>query len=490
MSYALEESEMIGRGSNINNSAFMLGGQLISKSAMMASFMILSRYMSDMTFGILVLATALGQIVFFASDMGASLIVNRRLSQEQTSPSVLLRPASTLRLLLSLTCLLILGAGSTLIITNRLAVSMIVIIGMGSCFESFLELCYSVFRSSEKMLGEGLTRAFTGLTQLVLILAVVKFDLGPIAIASAYAASSFAAMIASHFMVKRLGGSIVPALNFRIMKSLLADGWPLGLMCLLMVAWQRIDTVILSRTLGTEVVGAWQECYRILDTLILLIAPTLLPGALFPGMCRAFSESRESFESYLRETTGLVAGLASISSIFVFAGGLELLEFLWGPGYLRGLSESQMRNCIYTIAASVPVVFWMNFLLGSLLATGRQKRIPAIAATGLSISLAFNIVFIPKLGILAPAIAVILSSIVLALLLYRALCDGKPLRIGGLIWKGLLPVLPAIAVLALLWNAPLIPRVIASTGTFAAIWAGLGGLKPLWKCRTTSSGLL
>jgi O-antigen/teichoic acid export membrane protein len=467
------------RRSAIRNSAFMLAGQVIGKGGFLASFMILSRYMNDRTFGVLALAVALGQILFFVSDMGVSIIVNRRLSIDPAGREATLRHAAALRTALCLAGMVLLGAGSVLVIWNRLAVSMIMMVGLGCCLESFTELSFAVFRSAERMGGEGAARAVGGLTGITGVVAVAMLDLGPFAAASVYALRTMVSFCAALFLLRRVGASLLPAFDRRGIAGILRESWPLGLMGLLMVAWQRIDNVVVSYNLGPAAVGAWQECYRILDTLVLVITPTLLPGALFPGLCRAYESSREQFERYMRGVAQLVTGLAILSSLFVLSGGLDLLRLLWGPGYLREFPLVEMKISLLLVGASIPIVFWMNFLLASMLATGRQKTVLAIAGAGLSASLVTNIVLLPRLGIVAPAVAVTVSSIVLCALLYAALRAGRPFRIFGQIWRASVPVVPAMAALYLLRGQHIVPRVGATVLVFAAAWIALGGIRPL-----------
>jgi hypothetical protein len=72
----------IKKSSKAANSAFMLAGQFIGKGSLFVSVMLLSRYLSDSDFGGLLFSIVLGQVYFFLSDMGVSLVQRECLFSE------------------------------------------------------------------------------------------------------------------------------------------------------------------------------------------------------------------------------------------------------------------------------------------------------------------------------------------------------------------------------------------------------------------------
>lgn len=464
---------------NASNSSFMLGGMLVSKGALLISMLILSHYMKDADFGLLALAIALGQVLYIASDMGTSMVVNRRLSLGRISPGAVLPTASAVRLAFSLIGLLLLWVVAVYIEPTSKAVGMIMLVGIGSCLDSYTELAFSVFRSAERMGGEGLTRSVSGLSSIALAVAVIFFDLGPIAVAATYAIRSVVALVVSGLMLRGFGASMLPALDIRGARSMVAEGWQLGLMMLAMVGWQRMDNLILNLRLGPESVAAWQESYRLLDTLVLLIAPTLLPGALFPGLCRAYDDSRASFEHNLTGLAQITTGLGLLSSILLLSGGGDLLRMLWGVDYLRGFDEGEMTSCFLLVSLSPPVVFWMNLLVAAMIASGRNREVLKISLLAIALSGAVNILLIGALGLIAPAVAVIASNLLLSLLFYRDLCRGRFLKIFGQLWRAIVPLAPTLVVLSFVCCWAVVPRISISTATYLACWVALGGLRPI-----------
>lgn len=457
------------------NSITMLSGQLIGKGALFASIMMLSRYLDDTNFGMLVFAVALGQILIFLVDFGVSLIANKKFSLNSDRIQELHSTALGLRILTSIISLALLMIAAEIAGYNPRQQLMIVFIGLGAALEAVTELQYAVFRARERMIYEALSRGAGGFTALLLVFAVIAADMGPIAASATYTARSVMTLLVSLLFLRRFRIRIHPGFCIRYMLKLLSESWPLGVMGLLLIAFQRVDNIIIRATYSVEAVGAYQESFRILDTLILLITPSLLPGALFPGLCRSFAKGWEAARSKMVSIAQLVTGIAGAVMVPVLAGGMDFLRLIWGENYLRGLDRIEVQTTFFILMAGIPVVFWLNFLVASIIARGKQWSTIPVTSIALALSIAGNILLVPRIGIPGAAIIVISTNFMMSLFYYITLRKDGKLPLMKLLWKPLVAALGCVPVMLLTSGARIAVRMSIPMIVYLLIWVTLGG---------------
>jgi len=461
------------------NSLVMAGGQLLGKGAQFASLMILSRYLQDTQFGMLLFAVAFGQILLFMADLGVSVISNRKFSLDAGHLQEIYSTALGLRVLTTT------AAWSLVVLVSILAgygseqIMMIVLVGIGSAMEAAAELQFAVFRAKERMIYEAVSRAAGGFTTLFFVLLVTAMELSPTAAAGVYTMRAGVMLALSLGFLRHFQLRILPGFSRRHLLRLLAESWPLGVMGLLFIAFQRLDNVIVRAIRGVEAVGAYQEPYRILESLTLLITPTLLPGALFPGLCRCFKRGRKAVAGRMTDIASLVTGIAAAVTIPLAAGGMELLRTVWGDDFLRGQPLSEVSLALLLLTAAIPAVFWMNFLVASVIAAGRQRMTVPVTSAALVISIVCNLLLVPRMGIAGASMTVLGVNLLMGLTYWILL--GRDWTMP--LWKGLtrrlLPAVPAILVAFLVSDWSLLPRMAAPAALYLALWIPAGGISLL-----------
>lgn len=473
--------------STARNSVSMLTGQLLSKGTLFVSLMILSRYLDDSHFGMLVFAVVLGQIIIFMADLGVSVISNRKFSLEITRMQELYSTSLGLRFITCITAWVLLALVSSAAGYGTEQTLMILLVGLGSSMEACTELQYSVFRAGERMIFEALTRMAGGIAALALVLLVVFADLGPLAASATYTIRALVMLATSFAFLGRFKIRIHPNFSGKRMAELLRESWPLGVMGLLFVAFQRLDNVFIRELSGVEAVGAYQESYRILETFVLLITPSLLPGALFPSLCRAFEAGREEVKSRMVSIAQLVTGIAGAVMIPMFAGGIEFFRLIWGHNFLRGLGPEEVGTTFILLLAAIPVVFWMNYLLASVIASGRQKVTLPVTSIALTISIVGNLLLIPQIGIRGAAVMVLSANFIMSMLYYMVLRRDGPLPLLKHVWKPIVAALVSIPLIFLTADLPMTIRMVVPTAAYLILWLILGGAEMLLRKQETTA---
>lgn len=459
-------------------------GQVGSKFLLLLSMMLLARYLTDTPFGGLMFAAALGQLLYGIVDMGVSAIANRQLSVDPSNTQRLFSVALGLRLIL-----LVLGIGLLLGISwaagaEAWEILFIGLVGAGMAFEAVCELHYAVFRSHERMMYESATRIAAGVFSVILVMLVIRYRLGVKAAVATYLARSLIVVVVSSLLLyKHYGIRLVPAFQFGSMLRLLRESAPLAVMALFMFGAQKMDNVVIRALLSVEHVGAYQECFRILETAVLVINPTLLPGALFPWLCKAFDSGWESARRSMVRMTQLILGLSLLIAIPLMSAGTSLLELLWGGDFLRGVDRVDFYGTYMLVIASIPFFFWLISLQGGVVAAKKQRVASLVGLTGVVVSVGANLILLPRIGLMGAGAAVILSDLVMALLFYVALRREGPMPVFRQAWKPALAAVPSAASALLLSEACTIVRLAVPAAVFLAVWVPLRGLETLRMAR-------
>ena len=454
----------------------MLAGQFIGKGSLFVSVMFLARYLSDGDFGALLFSIVLGQIYLVLSDMGISFILNRRSSIRPTDTQELLSTSITLRIFLSLLGLPLLIIAGFLIGISSEKVFVLGIIGVSVLFESFAELFYSVFRARVKMIYEYISRITKGIVGLIAILLIIQFNWGLIAVACAYVVRTIAALVSAITGIRKIGFSMLPSIDKGKLKELLVSALPLGIMGVVTIVHQRADNILIRQMLGENAVAVWQECLRIIELMLLMVVPTLLPGALFPSLCRSFRDG-----GYKRQTgqmARIFTGLALVPALAILSAGERFLRFVWGSEYLRGTSSQDMQLCMYLCLAGLAIVYLMNILLASLLAVNRIRIVVPITTAAMILVIGGNLLLMPVLGLPSAGVFFVAGNLLILISYWVFLkWRGYSLPIWREAFITILASVPAWAVIPLTRNLPFIQALLIPPLIFIPIWWFSGGGK-------------
>ncbi len=405
------------RSRSMRNASSALSGQVASKISFLASMMLFSRFLPDGDLGSLLLAVAISQVGLFLSDMGVSVVLTRKLVLSDGGAETLLGPAFAVRGLLWL-------AGSSVLMTACLAAgysgalpALLAVLFLSAGLDSFSEQCYAVFRARERMAWEGSSRAVGAAAGLGFAVACYLSGADVVIASLSFPLRSGVSLLLALSGQRRLKARVSLGKGWpSISRAVVAESFSMGLTGLLFVALQRIDSVFIEAMLGTGAVGAFQQCYRIADSLVFLVSPTLLPGALFPGLCRALAGGSRRASVHLYRLGALFLAIALLTALPVAIGGERFLRLVWGPGYLRGMAPGTMGSLLSLTMVTVPVFFLMHLMLTSLIAIGRQKAAVLPVTAAILLSAAGYRILIPEIGLVAVPSVIIAVNLMLIVL--------------------------------------------------------------------------
>jgi len=198
--------------------------------------------------------------------------------------------------------------------------------------------------------------------------------------------------------------------NMPFFIMIIKQSFPFAVLVLLMTFYNRIDPVMIERLLpeglGDEQAGIYASAYRLLDAsnmIAYLFSVLLLP--LFSRMIK----NKDSVVQVMKLAATL---LLIISSIVAFAShfySYQLMDLLY-VAHVRQSSDVFRLLMFGYIAISTTYVF------GTLLtANGNLKHLNIVAASGMLINLALNIILVPRLYAVGSAYASLVAQFATAI---------------------------------------------------------------------------
>jgi O-antigen/teichoic acid export membrane protein len=228
-------------------------------------------------------------------------------------------------------------------------------------------------------------------------------------------------------------------INFGQWKKLISGGLPFALTYFMVMVYFKIDTVMLSKMVGDEAVGAYNAAYNLVFAF--MIISSAIVGSLFPAMAFNYLEDKEYSQRIL--AGGLKYSL--ILSLPLAFGGTFLAQkvifFIYGQQYSASVLALKI------IIWALPVLFVTNLLGNCLGAIYRQKEVLYVSSANAVVNVILNLILIPRYSFYGSAAATVATELLGMVILLRLISKNFVLRSGkttGLVLFANLLALPVI----------------------------------------------
>lgn len=242
----------------------------------------------------------------------------------------------------------------------------------------------------------------------------------------------------------------IAGVKFSDMRSLLKTSAPLGVIGLVVIVYESLDLLILSRTASLTEVAYYSGAQRYLSPFV--VALTGIGSTLYPVAASFWPESRNAFNQSCQRATEMVFLVAGLAVSCILAGS-DFLMALIAPNLVPGAAILRILAVLLFFKAATNT-------LGPVLYVLDQQRIALkMVFWALLLKGALNLLLAPRFAVRGVAAATLIVD-----------C-GTAIYTLYLVWKG--------SGLRVNWNVPLrtvaITFVAASAATAvfspASIWA-------------------
>lgn len=355
---------------------------------------LLTRYLGPAGFGDYIIIFTFWYIFMVLADLGLYSITVREISQNDDRESEIISNALTLRMV-STAAIFLLGILAVFFFPYKNEIKIGVVIasfGFWALFSAqvLLGLFQKKLRIDKAALADMAGRA----AQLVLVIFFIKGNYPLLSIIVAFSVSSFIIFIVNIWFVRKFV-SLVFAMNFKIWKKMLREGWPLALSAILVMLYFRLNIITLSLMKGEEAVGYFGAAYKVLENVIFF--PAMLVGLVMPIMSKTAKEDKEKFKDILNKVSKvLIVLFAPLATITVVLSD-EIIEIIAGRKF--GESAGALDILIFAAALIFLATLWSN----AIIALGEQRHLIKIYFWGAAVNFAANLILIPSLSYIGAA---------------------------------------------------------------------------------------
>lgn len=393
------------------NTAVKLTSEMIGRAASFALTIVAARQLSEAAFGIYNYGLALGFVLAQLADMGLQMLVAREVAVHGSAAQPIARMAFHLKCSLSGLVVVLLGG---LMLTQPTAVRPpLFLLALMQLSQTFLEFVAYIYRGQQALTQEAWLLGGARVT-LALVGAMVLWQGGgvtPLAGVSLLVTVGFALWGMGRLQrggwLQALGQPVrPPEVNHQAGAGsyalLLRQAAPLGVAIFLSIAYTRSAVLLLQYRLGETAVAQFSAAARLVEPT--QVIPASLMAAVFPAISLALAQTPRQANVLGGRVSVLLGGggLALAASFWLAADWL--LPWLYGPPYATAVPILQLLGLTIVPA-------FINYSLTHYL-IARQQQVYLGLFTGgmLALHLALSWVLIGRLGVMGPALSMLVSE--------------------------------------------------------------------------------
>lgn len=385
------------------NSAWLMGDKIVRLGLGLVVWLWLARHFGPANFGLWNYATAFAALFGALAGLGLDGVVVRELVRDAHRADELVGTTLVLRLVAGLfaaaACVVVLAwlrPGQPLALA-LVALNAAVFVLQGSQAIDFY--FQARMRTRPAVLAINAAFVLTTAGRIVLLLADAPLLWFGVSLVAEAALAAVSLMLAY-----RLDGMSPLRWRFRtaVAQRLLAESWPLLLSGLAVMAYMRLDQVMLSSMAGDVEVGQFSAALRISE--VWYFIPGAIVTAAFPAMMDKRARDHKEYERFVQQLYDAMAWLGVVAAVLVSLGAPWLVKHLYGAQY-------QQAAAVLTVQIWAGVAVSMSFVHGKwLLAEGLQRYGLVYTVAAALINVCLNLLLIPRYGAVGSAWATLAAQ--------------------------------------------------------------------------------
>ncbi|MBP8001650.1 MAG: oligosaccharide flippase family protein [Chloroflexi bacterium] len=386
------------------NTVIKLSSELVGRVASFLLTVVAARWLGEATFGWYNYGLALGFVVTQLADMGLQLLISREVAVRGRQAQPFVQTAFHLKLFFSLPviALLIFVTGGQ---DGSIRLSLI-LLGLMLLSQTYLEFVGYVFRGQQALWPEAWLTGGARLLTAGAGFLVLYFGGNLLLLTVSGTLAVVGVTLVGLWQLHRSGWLYFPTVRGILVlphsSVLMRQALPLGVSIFLSIAYTRLGVLLLQYQLGETAVAQFSAAARLVEPM--QIIPASLLAATFPLISLAWQENRGR-AIRLGWQLGLFLASCGLGLALVFwLAAAWLIPWLYGPAYPDTVAVLQL------LALSLPLAFINFTLTHHLIARQQQSYIVWFNLIMLSSHALFTWRLIPRQGVVAPAISVIVAE--------------------------------------------------------------------------------
>ncbi len=452
------------------NTGVMLWSEVLVKLFTLSFTIVFARSYGATGLGRWTYAWTVATLVMTVAHFGLATLFTRDAAARPSALQALLESFLPLRFVL--VCAGLVASGVAAAFAHDPDTRMLLVVFAASLGVGYLaELFAAVFRAQQRLRRVAainvVDRAVASLAGCAVALAGAPL----VTTALVWSAAPAAAAALAWLWVRAGGTSWRLRWNVVSMRGILREAAPLFVLAAFGQIYFREDVLFLRWLGGDEMVGHYAAAYRVFE--MFLFVPASLTSAYLPAAAAARARSNEEFHRVVEHALTLCAVFSVPLAVLLSTRAVDAIHLLFGDGF--AVSVPAARVLAWTL-----VFYFANAVLAHTLISGRRQAIPAMSIVCATVvTAALNLLWIPRLGILAAALATLVTEALICAIYCGVVLRGlvppravlrstRPLLAGGAM----------LAVCVVLRAQPVWIVAPAACATYAVLVLALGIVRP------------
>ena len=282
--------------------------------------------------------------------------------------------------------------------------------GLSSAARSYLLTTRGLLQGLDRFDLEALLVVSDRVFLLVAGGAVLLAGHGLVALALAFVLTRATMLIVVLALVRRFLGPIAPRFDRSAWSGLQAAALPLGFFMIAINTYTYVDTVILGVMRSDAEVGWYGAAFRVYEGLTYV--PSVLAAVLTPRLSHLFVHDRHAHRGLLNRVLLTSVALGVALGAVAFWGAGWILTTIFGSAYAPGTAPLEI------LSGGALFVFATWILHAAAISTNLDRRLLTTTIVGLTTNIALNLVLIPRWGISGAAWATVIAEALTAAILF------------------------------------------------------------------------
>ena len=194
----------------------------------------------------------------------------------------------------------------------------------------------------------------------------------------------------------------------KLCKYLFLEAFPIAVRRFVRHVNFRIDTILLNFLRGSVAAGLFHGAYKISQGLMFF--GEALVVSVFPVLSRHYVQAKESLDKVYERSFRFLAISGCFLGVILFTFSRELILLALGRKYLGA------ENVLRVFGSIIVFMFMAKLAERMLIVAQKQVLVTVIAVIALVINVVFDLVLIPRWGIVGASLATLSAEIVLFVL--------------------------------------------------------------------------
>lgn len=385
------------------NAVLLAAATIVARLSALALTVALGRALGVEQYGLYGFALALSLILQPVADIGMTPYLIREVARDREKADRGTPSLVRVKVLLTLAVLLATAAVALLVSSDAEAIAVVLVMIAATLGDGYSQLIFGYFQGRERMGFEASATTLVAIVRAVggIALALWLRDLLPV-VCWLLTVGVLQVLYATLRLRSAIGAGRPPA---RARAG--AVSWEtvltMGAILALTIVYTRADSVLLGWLQGSRDVGLYTAAFAVMGGL--QIPPWMVGTALRPVLARAFGNDPALFQRVWQEGSRIVIVIALPLSLPTSLLADQIVERLYGAQFEAA-------------ADALAVLVWTNPLAAlallqgmTLQAAGRERWLVGVAALGALVNVVFNLVMIPRFGILGAAWMTVITEV-------------------------------------------------------------------------------